>query len=139
MSPTVIAYDEIYNAIQNGVINAGENEAAGVEAMKFYESGPNLNITQHAITFRPICFLGQGRFKKLPPVCRRRCPGGQEAGAYGRQLESSEDRKKLDALKAASSRGSRSRPRADEEVSPTVDGRLRKEIGADDLHKINAM
>jgi len=28
MSPTVIAYDEIYNAIQNGVINAGENEAA---------------------------------------------------------------------------------------------------------------
>src|SRR5512144_718426 len=36
MSPTVIAYDEIYNAIQNGVIQAGENEAAGVEAMKFY-------------------------------------------------------------------------------------------------------
>jgi TRAP-type C4-dicarboxylate transport system substrate-binding protein len=28
MSPTVIAYDEIYNAIQNGVIQAGENEAA---------------------------------------------------------------------------------------------------------------
>ena len=31
MSPTVIAYNEVYNAIQNGVINAGENEAAGVE------------------------------------------------------------------------------------------------------------
>ena len=59
MSPTVIAYDEIYNAIQNGVINAGENEAAGVEAMKFYEVGPNLNMTQHAITIRPICFSGQ--------------------------------------------------------------------------------
>ena len=42
MSPTVIAYNEVYNAIQNGVINAGENEAAGVEAMKFYEVGPNL-------------------------------------------------------------------------------------------------
>ena len=42
MSPTVIAYNEIYNAIQNGVITAGENEAAGVEAMKFYEVGPNL-------------------------------------------------------------------------------------------------
>jgi hypothetical protein len=37
MSPTVIAYNEVYNAIQNGVISAGENEAAGVEAMKFYE------------------------------------------------------------------------------------------------------
>ena len=31
MAPTVIAYNEVYNAIQNGVINAGENEAAGVE------------------------------------------------------------------------------------------------------------
>src|SRR3954467_15810088 len=46
MSPTVIAYDEIYNAIQNGVIQAGENEAAGVESMKFYEVGPNLSITE---------------------------------------------------------------------------------------------
>ncbi|TMG78531.1 MAG: TRAP transporter substrate-binding protein, partial [Betaproteobacteria bacterium] len=42
MSPTVIAYNEVYNAIQNGVISAGENEAAGVESMKFYEVGPNL-------------------------------------------------------------------------------------------------
>ena len=40
MSPTVIAYNEIYNAIQNGVISAGENEAAGVEPMKFYEVAP---------------------------------------------------------------------------------------------------
>ena len=29
MSPTVIAYNEVYNAIQNNVISAGENEAAG--------------------------------------------------------------------------------------------------------------
>src|SRR6188768_3975610 len=31
MAPTVIAYNEVYNAIQNNVISAGENEAAGVE------------------------------------------------------------------------------------------------------------
>ena len=31
MAPTVIAYNEVYNAIQNNVIAAGENEAAGVE------------------------------------------------------------------------------------------------------------
>ena len=34
MSPSVIAYNEVYNAIQNNVISAGENEAAGVERMK---------------------------------------------------------------------------------------------------------
>jgi len=41
MAPTVIAYNEVYNAIQNNVISAGENEAAGVEAMKFFEVAPH--------------------------------------------------------------------------------------------------
>src|SRR2546425_5267341 len=101
MSPTVIAYDEIYNAIQNGVIQAGENEAAGVEAMKFYEVGPNINLTQHAITIRPICFSGK-TFKKLPPDLQAAIlKAGKEAGAYGRQVESSEDTAKLDALEKA--------------------------------------
>jgi TRAP-type C4-dicarboxylate transport system substrate-binding protein len=108
MSPTVIAYDEIYNAIQNGVIQAGENEAAGVEAMKFYEVGPNLNITQHAITIRPICFSARRSRSCRRPAGRDR-RAGKEAGTYGRQLESSQDSAKLDASRRqASSRGSRS-------------------------------
>src|SRR3954447_18432557 len=91
MSPTVIAYDEIYNAIQNGVIQAGENEAAGVEAMKFFEVGPNLNMTQHAITIRPICFSTK-TFNKLDKNLQAAVlRAGKEAGAYGRNAESSED------------------------------------------------
>jgi TRAP-type C4-dicarboxylate transport system substrate-binding protein len=101
MSPTVIAYNEIYNAIQNGVIAAGENEAAGVEAMKFFEVGPNLNMTEHAITIRPICFSGK-TFAKLPPDLQQAVlKAGKEAGAHGRQIESSEDAAKLDALEQA--------------------------------------
>src|SRR5258705_633846 len=101
MSPTVIAYDEIYNAIQNGVISAGENEAAGVEAMKFYEVGPNLNMTQHAITIRPICFSGK-TFKKLPPDLQAAIvKAGKEAGQYGREVESGEDSAKLEAMEKA--------------------------------------
>jgi TRAP-type C4-dicarboxylate transport system substrate-binding protein len=49
MLPSVIAYNEIYNTIQNGVISAGDNEAAGVEQMKFYEVGPNLSMTEHQL------------------------------------------------------------------------------------------
>lgn len=101
MSPTVIAYNEIYNAIQNGVIAAGENEAAGVEAMKFYEVGPNLSMTEHAITIRPICFSGK-TFKGLPRDLQAAIlKAGKEAGAYGRQVESSEDGAKLDAMEKA--------------------------------------
>src|SRR5437870_8504827 len=94
MAPTVIAYNEVYNAIQNGVIQAGENEAAGVEQMKFYEVGPNLNMTQHAITIRPLCFSGK-TFKGLDKAMQQAVlRAGKEAGAYGRQIESSEDEQK---------------------------------------------
>src|SRR6186713_758301 len=101
MSPTVIAYNEVYNAIQNNVISAGENEAAGVEAMKFYEVAPQLAMTQHAITIRPICFSGK-TFKTLPKDLQDAVlKAGKEAGAYGRQVESSEDEQKLVALEKA--------------------------------------
>jgi tripartite ATP-independent transporter DctP family solute receptor len=95
MAPTVIAYNEVYNAIQNGVIAAGENEAAGVEQMKFYEVAPHLAMTQHAITIRPLCFSGK-TFKKLDKSLQAAVlKAGKEAGAYGRQIESSEDEQKL--------------------------------------------
>jgi tripartite ATP-independent transporter DctP family solute receptor len=98
MAPTVIAYNEVYNAIQNGVIQAGENEAAGVEQMKFYEVGPNLSMTEHAITIRPLCFSTK-TFNKLPKDLQAAVlRAGKEAGAYGRQVESSEDTAKLDKM-----------------------------------------
>jgi tripartite ATP-independent transporter DctP family solute receptor len=101
MAPTVIAYNEVYNAIQNNVIAAGENEAAGVESMKFYEVAPHLAMTEHAITIRPICFSAK-IFKTLPPDLQAAVlKAGKEAGAYGRQVESSEDTAKLDALEKA--------------------------------------
>ena len=101
MAPTVIAYNEVYNAIQNNVIAAGENEAAGVEQMKFFEVAPHLSMTQHAITIRPICFSTK-TFNKLDKGLQAAIlRAGKEAGAYGRQAESSEDEQKLVALEKA--------------------------------------
>jgi tripartite ATP-independent transporter DctP family solute receptor len=142
MAPSVIAYNEVYNAIQNGVIAAGENEAAGVESMKFYEVAPNLSMTQHAITIRPICFSGK-TFKGLPPDLQAAIlRAGKEAGAYGRQVESSEDAMKLDALEKA---GKLKRvPFADraqmKRLSDPVMEAYAKEIGAEAIfQKINAV
>lgn len=142
MAPTVIAYNEVYNAIQNNVISAGENEAAGVEAMKFYEVGPNLAMTEHAITIRPLCFSGK-TFKKLPPDLQAAViKAGKEAGAHGRQIESSEDAQKLEALEKA---GKLKRiPFADRGpmkalVDPVM-AAYAKEIGADKIYEqINAI
>ena len=94
-APTVIAYDEVYNAIQTGVIDAAENEAAGIEQMKFYEVGPHIALTQHAITVRPLCFSGK-TFERLPDDLQAAIVrAGKEAGAYGREIESSQDSEKL--------------------------------------------
>jgi tripartite ATP-independent transporter DctP family solute receptor len=135
MAPTVIAYNEVYNAIQNNVIAAGENEAAGVESMKFYEVAPHLAMTEHAITIRPICFSTK-TFKKLPKDLQDAVVrAGKEAGAYGRQVESTEDSQKLDALEKA---GKLKRvPFADRDamkklVDPVM-AAYAKEIGADKI------
>jgi len=100
-APTVIAYNEVYNAIQTGVIQGAENEAAGLEQMKFYEVGPEISLTQHAITVRPICFSGK-TFKRLPKELQEAIlKAGKEAGKYGRQIESSEDSERLANLEKA--------------------------------------
>jgi TRAP-type C4-dicarboxylate transport system substrate-binding protein len=142
MAPTVIAYNEVYNAIQNGVIQAGENEAAGVEQMKFFEVGPNLILTQHAITIRPLCFSGK-TFKQLPADLQAAIvKAGKEAGAYGRQIESSEDSAKLDALEKAGKLKKvnfTDRAAMKKAVDPVM-AAYAKEVDADAIYaKINAL
>ncbi|MBL8675085.1 MAG: TRAP transporter substrate-binding protein [Rhodospirillales bacterium] len=142
MSPTVIAYNEVYNAIQNGVIQAGENEAAGVEAMKFYEVAPHLNLTEHAVSIRPICFSVK-TLKTLPKELQDAIvKAGAEAGDFGRALESSEEKTKLDALEKA---GKLKRvPFTDRDamkklVDPVM-ATYAKEIGAEGIYaQINAV
>jgi TRAP-type C4-dicarboxylate transport system substrate-binding protein len=142
MTPTVIAYNEVYNAIQNGVINAGENEAAGVEAMKFFEVAPNILMTRHAITIRPLCFSVK-TLKKLPADLQAAIvKAGKEAGAFGRQIESSEDQAKLD--KYAKEGKLKQVPFAQRaEMQRLVDpvmAAYAKEVGADAIYaKINSM
>ena len=141
MSPTVIAYNEVYNAIQNNVIAAGENEAAGVESMKFYEVAPHLNLTQHAVSIRPICFSVK-TLKTLPKELQEAVfKAGKEAGEYGRKLESSEEVTKLDTLEKA---GKLKRVPFEErdamkKLADPVMAQYAKEIGAEGIfEKINA-
>jgi TRAP-type C4-dicarboxylate transport system substrate-binding protein len=142
MTPTVIAYNEVYNAIQNGVINAGENEAAGVEAMKFFEVAPNILMTRHAITIRPLCFSVK-TLKKLPADLQAAIvKAGKEAGAFGRQIESSEDQAKLDKYaKEGKLKQVPFSQRAEmQKLVDPVMAAYAKEVGADAIYaKINSM
>ena len=141
-SPTVIAYTEIYNAIQTGVIQAAENEAAGLEQMKFYEVGPHISLTQHAITVRPVCFSGK-TFRRLPKGLQDAIvKAGREAGTYGRELESSEDQARLKRMEKEGMLKTYvfvDRPQLLKLAEPVKEG-YAKEVGAQDvLARINAI
>ena len=110
--------------------------------MKFYEVAPQLSMTQHAITIRPICFSTK-TFNKLDKNMQQAIiKAGKEAGAYGRKLESSEDEQKLVALEKA---GKLKRvPFTDRaqmiKLTDPVMAEYAKEIGADGIYaKINAI
>jgi TRAP-type C4-dicarboxylate transport system substrate-binding protein len=103
--------------------------------MKFYEVAPHLNLTQHAVSIRPICFSVK-TLKTLPkPLQDAIMKAGKEAGDYGRALESSEEAMKLDTLEKA---GKLKRvPFADRDamkklVDPVM-AAYAKEIGADKI------
>ena len=97
-APSAIAYNEVYNAIQTGVIAGFENEAASIQNLKFYEVAPYLTLTRHAITVRPIVMSGK-TFRNLPEDLQAAVlEAGDEAGAFGRELESREDAEKLQEM-----------------------------------------
>lgn len=94
-SPSAISYNEVYNAIQTGVVSGLENEAASIQNLKFYEVAPNVTLTSHTITVRPIVFSGKS-FRKLPEKLQAAIKkAGKEAGNFGRELEAREDSIKL--------------------------------------------
>ncbi|UWQ22445.1 TRAP transporter substrate-binding protein [Jannaschia sp. W003] len=97
-APSAIAYNEVYNAIQTGVIAGFENEAASIQNLKFYEVAPHVTKTQHTITVRPIVVSAK-TFDALPEDLQAAImEAGEEAGAYGRELESREDGEKLQEM-----------------------------------------
>jgi TRAP-type C4-dicarboxylate transport system substrate-binding protein len=56
--------------------------------------------TEHAITVRPLCFSGK-TFEGLPEDLQAAIlKAGKEAGAYGREIESTEDAEKLAKMEA---------------------------------------
>jgi TRAP-type C4-dicarboxylate transport system substrate-binding protein len=141
-APTVIAYDEVYNAVQTGVIQAGENESPGWSQMKWHEVAPHISKTQHAITIRPLVFSGK-TFRRLPAELQA-ClvKAGPVAGAHARKWERDADDKILEKLRAEGKiqvHEFKDRAKILELAAP-VKASFAKEIGADKvLDAINAV
>jgi len=141
-APTTIAYDEVYNAVQTGVIQAGENEAPGWFQMKWHEVAPHISKTMHAITIRPLMFSGK-TFKKLPQDLQA-CivKAGVPAGAHARKWEREADDQilaQLESEKKIQIHDFKDRAKLLELAAPVKEA-FAKEVGAEKvLANINAV
>jgi TRAP-type C4-dicarboxylate transport system substrate-binding protein len=96
-TPSVIAYDEVYSAIQTGVIQGLENEKFGYTQMRFYEVAPHYTLDEHSLTVRPL-FMSEKTYKKFSPKVQAAIlKAGAEAGAFGTKVEIEMESKELDA------------------------------------------
>ena len=79
---TPLDYMEVYNAIKTGVIDALENESAGMESMKFYEVAPHWVLTNHQISTRIFAF-SEKRYQSFPQDVKDAIlKSGKEAAAW---------------------------------------------------------
>lgn len=98
LEPTVVAYEELYNALQQGVVDGAENESVFVLSQKFYEPAPYLLKTQHEVTIRPLMISG-ATLDRLPDDLRSAVlEAGTEASEYERKTEAEADDEALQTL-----------------------------------------
>lgn len=62
--PTALAYDEIYSAMQNNVIDTAENDIANILNMRFHEPAPYITLTQHDYATR-FLVIGADKYNSL--------------------------------------------------------------------------
>jgi TRAP-type transport system periplasmic protein len=90
-TPTVISSDEIYNAIQTGVIEGAENSAAVIDLLKWYEVATEVSLTAVSYIVRPL-FFNAKRFRSFPVELQEAMlRAAPEAMAYERGIEMGQD------------------------------------------------
>jgi tripartite ATP-independent transporter DctP family solute receptor len=98
LAPTVVAYTELYNALESGVVEGAENEAVFIDSQKFYEAAPNILLTNHEITIRPFMMSNKTWDKLGEELSELVREAGEEAGAYARDLEGTADEELIEHL-----------------------------------------
>ncbi|KLU60682.1 sialic acid-binding periplasmic protein SiaP precursor [Peptococcaceae bacterium CEB3] len=101
-SPTPTDYNELYSALQSGVVDAAENDPASYMSMSFYEVGKYLTLDQH--TDAPgVVLMSQKTWNKLSASDRKII---QESALESSQYERNVDHKaEQAALTAAQAKG----------------------------------
>lgn len=98
-NPTAMAYVEVYNGLQQGVIEGQENPLANIASMKFYEVQKYMTLTGHAYhTYAAV--MNKQAWESLPEDLQTVIADAMIVGRdAARQFTNEDEAKILDAIK----------------------------------------
>jgi tripartite ATP-independent transporter DctP family solute receptor len=100
-SPTPIAANEVYTALQTGVVDGQENPISNIWHRKLYEVQKFLIRTGH-ITQNQVIVINESAYQALSPANRKiLTEAAIEAGTYQNGIVDQSDRQDLESLKKA--------------------------------------
>lgn len=85
-NPTAMAFTEVYNGLQQGVVEGQENPLANIYSMRFYEVQKYLTLTSHTYhTYAAV--MNKKAWQSLPPDLQKVVSNAFDVGRdYARQL-----------------------------------------------------
>lgn len=98
-NPTAMAYVEVYNGLQQGVVEGQENPLANIASMKFYEVQKYMTLTGHAYhTYAAV--MNKNKWDSLPEDLQTVVADAMVVGRdAARQYTDEDEAKILDAIK----------------------------------------
>lgn len=98
-NPTAMAYTEVYNGLQQGVVEGQENPLANIDSMKFYEVQKYMTLTGHAYhTYAAV--MNKDAWESLPADLQKVMADAFDvARDYGRELTKQDEGQILEKIK----------------------------------------
>ncbi len=98
-NPTAMAYTEVYNGLQQGVVEGQENPLANIDSMKFYELHKYMTLTSH-VYHNYAAVMNKGAWESLPADLQKIMADAFDvARDYGRALTQEDEGKILEKIK----------------------------------------
>lgn len=135
-NPQVMAFSEVYQALQTGVVDGTENPPSNLYTQKMHEVQKHLTVTNHGYIGYAV-IVNKKFWDKLPADIRTQLEGAmKEATVYADKIAQEENDKALEAVRK-SGKTTIYMPTADEKaewrrallpVQKTMEGRIGKDL-----------
>lgn len=99
-SPTVVSFNELYSALQTGVVDGAEQPIANYKSNAFPEVAPNLILDGHTLGAIQVIITDEAWDKLTPEQQDIMMEAGKYASEYNRKISEEKENEVLEALKA---------------------------------------